>query len=149
MKKLQILINQSPCAVKRCGTTVLYLYAPNITGDTPAAQHMAAIIRALTAYATTTLAEAAEQALRKAVSCGQLLHFTPHTVKITLKITEEKAALCLALSLLRQGGDGVQQSEVLYTYWSHDQRLQYRRAPKRLSLFSHAALRGRAKCAKI
>ena len=149
MENLLILTNESHGCIKRCGTVVLHLYTPTVTGDTAAARHAAAMIKALTDYATTAIAAMAEQTLREAVKRGKLLHFTPHTVRITLTKKEEKAALCLSFSLLHQSGDGVKQNEVLCTYWRPDQAVQYRRMPKRILLFSRAALRGRAKCDKI
>ena len=145
MENLQISSKEERRCIRRCGTAVLYAYAPIVTGETPAARHMAAMIEALLTYTETALAASAETALREAAAQKKLLHFTPHTVKISLEGSAAQGTLCLTLGFLYQNGDAVLRKSKLCTCWSPDQKIQYRRCrpKKNLTFFARSLARAR------
>ena len=161
MENLQISSETQCHRIQRCGTEVLRIFAPVVTGTTPAATHAVALIDALVAYATQALANNAEAALRTAVKQGALLHFTHRELCISLVADKSRSALTYTLSILYKSGQTVYENSSLTTYWSADEDIQYRRPPrqtrqshtrkkaKRFSFFSRATLRARANCDKI
>jgi len=161
MENLQITPNLCCRRIHRCGTEVLRIITPNVTGTTPAATHTAALIEALVRHAEDHLADHAEHDLREAIAQKALLHFTHHEATIALTAQKEKHGLRLILTYVHKSGNTVHENGTLCTYWSNDESIQYSRPPrrrhrtsavcrqKRISLFSRATLRTRAKCDKI
>jgi len=161
MENIQILPQRQQYRIQRCGTEVLRIITPGVLGTAPAAAHMIAIIAALTRHAEEKLTLEAERALREAIAQKRLLHFSHHEVRITLTAKKLQRCLCLTLTYVHKSGDTVYKNDTLVTYWSEDGSIQYARPPrrsqgaltarkqKRISLFSRATLRTRAKCDKI
>lgn len=161
MENLQILSHVQCQRIHRCGIEVLRIYAPVVTGSTPTATHTTALIQALVAHAACVLADDAEAALRAAIAQGALLYFTRHEFSISLSAVTGRRVHSYTLSTSYKSGKTVCENHTLVTYWSTDESVQYRRAPKevrqrnkrastkRFSLFSRATLRARANCDKI
>ncbi|MBQ4273500.1 MAG: hypothetical protein IJB94_00825 [Clostridia bacterium] len=161
MENLQITPKLCCRRIHRCGTEVLRIITPNVTGTTPAATHTAALIEALVRHAEDYLADHAEHDLREAIAKRALLRFMRHEIHIILTAKRGASCLCLSLSYTHKSGNTVHENGTLCTYWSNDESIQYRRPPrrnrkasaisgqKRISLFSRATLRTRAKCDKI
>lgn len=161
MENIQITHERQQRRIQRCGTEILRIFAPSVTGTTPAAVHAAALITALIRHAEDNIADKAEHDLREAIAQKALLHFTRHEATIALTAQKEKHCLRLILTYVHKSGDTVHENGTLCTYWSADESIQYRRPPrrnqkasaisgqKRISLFSRATLRTRTKCDKI
>ncbi|MBQ2757144.1 MAG: hypothetical protein IJF31_01545, partial [Clostridia bacterium] len=97
MENLQITPKLCCRRIHRCGTEVLRIITPNVTGTTPAATHTAALIEALVRHAEDHLADHAEHDLREAIAKRALLRFMRHDIHILL--TAKRGASCLCLSL--------------------------------------------------
>ena len=130
MENLRISPQARCYRINRCGTEVLRISAPSVTGTTPAAAHAAALVEALVERAQTSSADDAEQTLREAIANGALLRFSRHDIKITLTAPKSEHCLHLVLTLTHKSGDTVLKNGTLHTYWSTDERLQYARAPR-------------------
>ena len=116
-KRRRLLLSKS-------GNEVLRLSYPAVTGDSPAARHVAALIGALIDYAEREAQKTATAALARAVKGGRLLDFTPHTYDVSLDL--ERRQTHVEITLRVEFGDGTAPifSREATLYWDKNEQLQ-------------------------
>ena len=126
MEKLHISPQKTRCVLRHGGNEVLLLTYPTLTGDTPAALHIAALIEALIAYARESALSRAVEALREAAASGRLFDFKRHTYDISLSSKATQKHLHLTLRVRFCAGEETLFGGELTMLWSKDEALQHR-----------------------
>lgn len=122
---------QHRIASKRGGNEVLRLSYPTVTGDTPAAIHTAALLKALVEFGEREAARVATSALLTAVQNGRLFDFTCHTYDVSLEIAHNPTHTAVTLSVvLGNGSSPITQSKKVM-YWDRGESIQLPRSPRR------------------
>lgn len=123
---------QRRIASERGGSEVLRLSYPTVTGDTPAAIHTAALLRALVQFGEKEAAEIATATLLAAVQSGRLFDFTCYTYDVSLKIARHPTHTAVTLAVvLRDGNSPILESERTM-YWDSSESIQLPKAPRRV-----------------
>ena len=125
MEKLHIFPQKARCMLRHGGNEVLLLTYPKLTGNTPAALHVAALIEALTGYARQVAAARAAEALKAAAASGHLFDFTRHTYDISLSRETTQRHLILALRVRFCAGEEPIFSNELQMLWDKEETVQY------------------------
>ncbi|MBQ9801768.1 MAG: hypothetical protein IJW51_01685 [Clostridia bacterium] len=137
MEKLHILPNKQLRAVRRGGNEVLLLRLPLVTGDTPAARHVAAMIEALATHAEARLADAAAEALALAIKNRDLPSFSRYRYEVFLTGKHRSRGDTFTLCACLYTAAGAFPSHTLTMTWNNAQTLQ-----KKAALHRPAARRG-------
>ncbi len=130
MKKLQIETKAALRSAWHAGNEVLRISYPVIQGETPAAQHTAALVAALVTYAEDTAGDTAARALSAAAKSGRLFDFVRHTYRIAVQVTANAEHTVITLTADHTAGDAVLLSHTLTMYWNADESLQLKKAPR-------------------
>lgn len=130
MEKLQIEAKAALRSAWHAGNEVLRISYPVIRGETPAAQHTAALVAALVTYAKGIAADTAGEALSAAAKSGHLFDFVRHTYRIAVQVTANAGHTAVTLTAHHAAGDTVLHTYTLTMYWSADESLQCKRAPR-------------------
>ncbi len=150
MENLRIEARCACRTVQHAGNEVLRIFYPVVGGSTAAAAHTAALIEALVAYAETTVAEAAAEALHSAASEGRLFDFACHTYQITAKAEKKARHTTVTLAAEHTAGNTPSPPRTLTMHWDQGEALQCKRPPQgRLEKFYSFLLRTRGKYVKI
>ena len=110
------------------GNEVLRLSHPLITGDTPAARHVAALIEALVGYAEGEALRVATEALSAAVKGGRPFDFTPHTYDVSLDLERREKHVTITLLVEFKSGTAPIFSRRCVQHWDKSEQLQLPRA---------------------
>lgn len=112
------------------GSEVLRLSYPTIAGDSPAAQHVAAMVRALVGYAEREALSAASAALSEAAKNGRLFDFTCHTFDISLHLAPQKTHVMITLEVEFSNGKAPIFSRNASLFWEKGEQIQLPKAPR-------------------
>ena len=146
MEKLTISEKPSQLVLRHAGSEVLRVTYPEVSGDTAAARHAAAMIGALVGYAKTALAPQAAAALAAAAKEKRLFAFRCHRYDVTFSATHEKSGLCLRLTAAHRVGTE-EKSEALVMLFDSAEALQL--SPRRASRTAGLKTRRRAHNNKV
>ena len=130
MEKLQIEVKDRFSSAWHAGNEVLRISFPVIHGETPAARHTAALVAALVTYAEGTVADTAAEALSTAAKSGRLFDFVRHSYRIAVQVTANAEHTVITLTADHAAGATALHFHTLTMYWSADQTLQLKKAPR-------------------
>ena len=114
----------------KAGNEVLRLAYPTVTGDTPAATHTAALVKALVSFGEKEAAKIAAAALLAALQNGRLFDFTRHTYDVSLKIARLQAHTEITLAVVFHNGNSPVFEKKKVMYWDSEENIQLQKAPR-------------------
>ena len=106
------------------GRTVLRLLAEQPLGETAAAAHLRALIRALWDFAESSHLPAAVSALELTAAENAVFGFFPYRYEVKLQESTLGTRLCLTLGATLYRENAIASHQVLSTYWTSDLALQ-------------------------
>lgn len=114
------------------GREVLRLFADLPAGETAAARHTRAMVKALCGYAEGEPKRAAAAQLEEAVRAGKGYVFVPLCCRITVKTRPVRRLFCVEIAFALTRGGEVLQRRALDAYWNADGAWQRRPLFRRL-----------------